>query len=200
LARARELLRECLAAGGKILVCGNGGSASDAEHIVGELMKSFAYRRPLPQAERHRLLQAFPNAHELADALEGALPSVSLVGQVGLLTAFANDVSYDYGFAQQVYGLGRPGDALVVLSTSGNSRNIVHACQIARVKGLAVLGLTGRHGGHVAPLCDVALRVPADETHVIQELHLPVYHYLCLALEHAFFGHCGAKAGARTSS
>jgi D-sedoheptulose 7-phosphate isomerase len=193
LARATELLHACLARGGKILVCGNGGSAADAEHIVGELMKSFAYRRPLPAGDRASLLQMFPGATALADALEGALPAISLVGQVGLLTAFANDVAYEYAFAQQVYGLGKPEDALIAISTSGNSRNVAHACRVARVRGLAVLGLAGRGGGQLASLCDVTIRVPADETHLVQELHLPVYHYLCVALEHAFFGHNGAK-------
>ncbi len=160
LLRAYELLRRCAAGGHKILVCGNGGSAADSEHIVGELMKSFAHRRPIPAADRARLIEMSPDAQALADALEVGLPAVSLAGQIGLTTAYANDVDYAYGFAQQVYGLGRPGDALIAISTSGNSRNIVHACRTARLRGVAVLGLTGNTGGRMADDCDVLIRAP----------------------------------------
>jgi D-sedoheptulose 7-phosphate isomerase len=194
LQRAYELLRGCLAAGRTILVCGNGGSAADAEHIVGELMKSCACHRPIPSADRERLMAASADAGPLADALEVGLPAVSLVGQIGLTTAYANDVDYVYGFAQQVYGLGRPGDALIAISTSGNSKNIVHACRVAQMRGVGVVGLTGQSGGRMAPLCDVAIRVPETQTQFIQELHLPVYHWLCLALEEHFFGAHGLKS------
>jgi D-sedoheptulose 7-phosphate isomerase len=194
LMRAYELLRRCVADDHKILVCGNGGSAADAEHIVGELMKGFAHRRPIPAAHRARLLEISPDAGALADALEVGLPAVSLVGQIGLITAYANDVDYAYGFAQQVYGLGRPGDALIAISTSGNSRNIVHACRAARLRGVAVLGLTGRQGGRMADLCDVVIRAPETQTQLIQELHLPIYHWLCFALEEHFFGEHGLKS------
>jgi len=194
LLRAYELLCRCAASGHKILVCGNGGSAADAEHIVGELMKSFAHRRPIPAADRAQLMELSPDAKPLADALEVGLPAVSLVGQIGLTTAYANDVDYAYGFAQQVYGLGRPGDALIAISTSGNSRNIVHACRVARVRGVAVLGLTGSHGGRMADLCDVVIRAPETDTQLVQELHLPIYHWLCFALEQHFFGEHGPKS------
>jgi len=194
LMRAYELLRHCAAEGHKILVCGNGGSAADAEHIVGELMKSFSHRRPIPAADRARLMEMSPDTKPLADALEVGLPAVSLVGQIGLTTAYANDVDYAYGFAQQVYGLGRPGDALIAISTSGNSRNIVHACRVARLRGVAVLGLSGQHGGRMADLCDVVIRAPETQTQLVQELHLPIYHWLCFALEEHFFGEHGLKS------
>lgn len=189
-----ELLRQSVESGGKILVCGNGGSASDSEHIVGELMKSFAYRRPIPPAHKQALIDSSPDNAGLATALEGAIPAVSLVGQIGLITAFGNDVDYVYAFAQQVYGLGRSGDALIAISTSGNSKNVLHACHVARLRGMRVLGLTGDPGGKLAKLCDVAICVPASQTHLVQELHLPVYHYLCLALERHFFGEHGRKS------
>jgi len=194
LQRAFELLRHCLSDQHKVLVCGNGGSAADAEHIVGELMKSFSYKRPIPDADRARLLALSQDAGPLADALEVGLPAVSLVSQIGLLTAYANDVDYVYGFAQQVYGLGQPGDALIAISTSGNSKNILNACRVARMRGLAVLGLTGQRGGRMVEYCDVVIRAPETETQFIQELHLPIYHWLCLALEQHFFGEHGLRS------
>ena len=194
LQRAYAVLRDCIAGDHKILVCGNGGSAADSEHIVGELMKSCAWKRPIPAADRARLLSVWPDSGPLADALEAGIPAVSLVGQIGLTTAYANDVDYAYGFAQQVYGLGQPGDALIAISTSGNSRNIVHACRVARMRGVAVVGLTGQRGGGMADLCDVAIRAPETQTHLVQELHLPIYHWLCLALEEHFFGEHGLKS------
>jgi D-sedoheptulose 7-phosphate isomerase len=194
LKRAYALLETCLTDGHKILVCGNGGSASDAEHIVGELMKSVACNRPIPADERAKLLAMSPDAGDLADALEGGLASVSLVSQIGLITAYANDVDYVFGFAQQVYGLGRPGDALLAISTSGNSKNVVHACRVARLRGLSVVGLTGKTGGRMADLCDAVIRAPESNTQFIQELHLPIYHWLCLALEEHFFGEHGLKS------
>jgi len=194
LRRAFELLRKCVAGDHKILVCGNGGSAADSEHIVGELMKSFAFRRPIPAADRERLLAMSPDAEPLADALEVGFRAVSLVGQIGLTTAYANDVDYAYGFAQQIYGLGQPGDALLAISTSGNSRNIVNACRVAPLRGVAVIGLTGQRGGRMADLCDVTIRAPETETYLVQELHLPIYHWLCLSLEEHFFGEHGRKS------
>ena len=193
LVRGFELLRQCLASGHKLLVCGNGGSAADAEHIVGELMKSFAYRRPIPATDREQLLALCPDAGPLADALEVGLPAVSLVSQVGLLTAYANDVDYVFGFAQQVYGLGQPGDALIAISTSGNSSNIVQACCVARARGIGVVGLTGQRGGRMQSFCNVTIRVPETQTHLVQEFHLPIYHWMCLALEEHFFGQHGLK-------
>jgi len=194
LQRAYEVLRLCVAGGHKILVCGNGGSAADAEHIVGELMKSCGSKRPIPAADRARLLAASPDAGPLADALEVGMAAVSLVGQIGLTSAYANDVDYVYGFAQQVYGLGRPGDALIAISTSGNSRNIVNACRVARLRGVSIVGLTGQQGGRMAEACDVAIRAPETQTQFVQELHLPIYHWLCRALEEHFFGEHGPKS------
>jgi len=191
---AYELLQRCLAAGNKVLTCGNGGSAADADHIAGELMKSFAYRRPISEADQGRLRSEFPDtADALIGSLETPLPAISLTGQIALLTAFANDVDYNYAFAQQVYGLGARGDVLIAISTSGTSASILNACRVARLRGVAVLGLTGRTGGKMGPLCDVVLRTPADETHLVQELHRPIYHALCLALEEHFFSTNGRR-------
>jgi D-sedoheptulose 7-phosphate isomerase len=193
--RALRLLEDCVRAGHKILLCGNGGSAADADHIAGELMKSFAYRRPLAPELQARLLSEFPSAAPgLIGALETPIPAIALAGQVAVQTAFSNDVDYRYAFAQQVLGLGAPGDLLVAISTSGNSPNIVNACCIARVRGMSVIGLTGASGGRLRELCDVALCAPATETHLVQELHLPIYHALCLALEERLFGQHGKRA------
>ena len=188
LERAFELLRACYQDGGKVLVCGNGGSAADSEHIVGELMKGFLSRRPVDAGIRKELVAAFPDdGGYLADHLQGALPAISLVSQTALTSAYANDVASDMVFAQQVYGYGRPGDVVFALSTSGNSVNVVRALQVARALGLRTLGLTGRDGGRMRELCDVAIRVPFDTVVEIQERHLPVYHALCTLLEAAFF-------------
>ncbi|HKU39569.1 MAG TPA: SIS domain-containing protein [Polyangiales bacterium] len=192
---AFELLRVCLENGKKVLTCGNGGSAADADHIAGELMKSFAYRRPMNDADARRVRELFPDAApQLIAAIETPLPAVALAGQTALVTAFANDVSYDYAFANQVYGLGARGDVLIAISTSGNSAAVLHACRMARIREVAVIGMTGASGGKLTALCDVALRAPARETHLIQELHRPIYHALCLALEQHFFARHGLRA------
>ncbi len=183
-----ERLRVTFASGGKLLVCGNGGSAADSEHIVGELMKGFRSKRPVSAGMRDRLRANFPDhGGYLADHLQGALPAISLVSHVALTTAFANDVAADLVFAQQVYGYGRAGDALLAISTSGNAPNVLHALRVARVLGLHTLGLTGSSGGAMVALCDVAIRVPHTDTARVQERHLPVYHALCAMLEEAFF-------------
>lgn len=183
-----ELLRDTFAAGGKLLVCGNGGSAADAEHIVGELMKGFLKKRPLAQTLQARLCQVSPeDGAYLAARLQGALPAISLVSQTALSTAFANDVSADLVFAQQVIGYGRAGDAVLGLSTSGNARNVLLGLQAAQALGMRTLGMSGRSGGKMAPWCDAIIRVPWDETVAIQERHLPVYHTLCSLLEDEFF-------------
>jgi D-sedoheptulose 7-phosphate isomerase len=197
--RAYLLLEETYVSGGKVLACGYGGSASDAEHIVGELMKGFLRHRPVPSSFRERLLaaaEAAPGADpageraaaaRIADCLQGALPAVPLTGGLSLSTAFANDAAPDLVFAQQLYGYGAPGDALVAISTSGNSAGVLHAVRVARAMGIRVLGLCGGTGGKLAPLCDVALVAPARETYRVQELHLPLYHALCAMLEARFF-------------
>ena len=194
---AFALLRDAVTAGGKILTCGNGGSAADAEHIVGELMKGFHLKRPLDPAEVAALVTACPESGaRLAAGLQRTIPAVSLVSQTALITAIANDNDADLIFAQQVLGLGRPGDVLIAVSTSGNSRNVVAAAQVARAFGVKVVALTGAGGGALAPLADVAIRVPATKVPTIQELHLPVYHELCARLEEALFGAGAATAKA----
>ena len=182
ISKAYEILLACCRAGGTVLTCGNGGSAADAEHIVGELMKKFRKHRAIPAELAAKL------PPELTAKLEGALPAVSLVSMSGILTAFANDVAWETAFAQQVLGLGRTGDVLIALSTSGNSANCVNAARVARAKGLKVVSLTGAGGGRLGGLADAAIAVPETETYRIQELHLPVYHALCAALEDDLFG------------
>lgn len=188
LQRAFETLAACYQQGGKVLICGNGGSASDSEHLVGELMKGYLAPRPVPQAMRQHLNQLFPAEGDyLADHLQGALPTISLVSQTALMTAFINDVAADMVFAQQVYGYGEPGDALIGISTSGNSVNVLHALRVARAKGVRTIGITGQSGGGMVALCDVTVRVPFQTTTDIQERHLAIYHTLCAMLEERFF-------------
>ena len=186
--RAFNLLLHSYEGGGKLLVCGNGGSAADSEHIVGELMKGFASRRPIPDAMRRHLEQSYGSQGAyLAGHLQGALPAIALVSHTSLQTAFANDVAADMGFAQQVYGYGRSGDVLWGISTSGNAANVVHAMQVARVLGMVTLGLSGSDGGAMAPYCDVLICAPGARTPEVQERHLPIYHALCEMLEEALF-------------
>lgn len=188
LAHADRLLHETYARGNKVLICGNGGSAADAEHIVGELMKGYLSKRPLPNELRAKLIAAYPEQGEyLAAHLQGALPTLSLASQTALITAYANDVAADMIFAQQVYGYGVRGDVLIGISTSGNSKNILQALRVARVRGVTTLGFTGRSGGAMPSLCDVCVRAPFDTTAEIQERHLAIYHALCATLEQEFF-------------
>jgi phosphoheptose isomerase len=188
--QAQDMLQTCVATGGKILVCGNGGSAADSEHIVGELMKGFHLKRPVDADFRHQLNQRFGDetGEDLADHLQGAIPAISLVSQSALLTAFMNDVDGSMVFAQQVYGYGKAGDCLLALSTSGNSKNIIKAVQVATVCGVRTIGLTGESGGELAALCEVCIRVPSNSTPIVQQYHQKVYHALCAALEDHFFG------------
>ena len=178
---AYERTRACFASGGKLLLCGNGGSAADCEHIVGELMKGFLLKRSVAPA-------SLGDAADLAGKLQGALPALSLTGQPALNTAYQNDVDPAMVFAQQVFGYGVPGDVLLGISTSGNAENVAHALRVAKARGLVTLGLTGAAGGRMKALCDVCLCVPETETYRVQELHLPVYHAYCAMLESAFFG------------
>lgn len=187
--RAYMVLEASYARGGKLLVCGNGGSAADSEHIVGELMKGFRLPRRLDPELAQALRDADPvYGGELADRLQGALPAIALTGHSALSTAFLNDVDGLLCHAQQVMGYGREGDVLLGISTSGNSRNVLYAAVTARAKGLKVIGLTGRGGGALAGHADVCIRVDEAETYRVQELHLPVYHCLCMMLERKFFG------------
>lgn len=173
---------------GKVLTCGNGGSASDAEHIVGELMKSFKCERDIGGI-REKLFDYLPKAEAnyISENLEGALAAISLQNETALYTAYSNDVSSEMIYAQQVFGLGKKGDSLIAISTSGNSRNILRAVQLARTMGLYTIGMTGNSGGNLKKYCDVCICVPEVETYLVQELHLPVYHTICLMLEQYFF-------------
>ncbi len=177
------------AEGGKVLACGNGGSAADSMHIVGELMKGFTLPRKLPEALCQQIAQTSPEtAAYLTENLQQALPAISLVGETALSTAYSNDISPVLCFAQQVLAHGKAGDILLGISTSGNSANVIYAAQMARVKGMQVIALTGGTGGGLVDWADVPIIVPASVTYHIQELHLPVYHAYCLALENEFFG------------
>lgn len=185
---AFERLNTCYHNGGKVMLCGNGGSASDCEHIVGELMKGFMKKRPVSDSFSQSLIEKYPGEGSyLSEHLQGALPAISLVSHTSLMTAFSNDVAPDMVFAQQVFGYGKKADAVVGLSTSGNSKNVLQALKVADVMGLATIGLTGKDGGAMKELCDTTIIVPWDETPDIQERHLPIYHALCIMLEEAFF-------------
>lgn len=185
---AITLLGDAFAAGGKLLTCGNGGSAADSDHIVGELMKSFLLPRRLTAEENAALAARGEDGAYLAAHLERGLPAISLCAHAALTTAVANDTAADTIFAQQVMALGQPGDVLLAISTSGNSRNCVLAAQTARARGLSVIALTGIGGGKLGEIADVTISVPEKETFCVQELHLPVYHAICAALEERFFG------------
>lgn len=178
---AFELMKASYAASGKLLLCGNGGSAADCEHWAGELLKGFVSRRPLPIALKDKL------PSQLFEGLQGGLPAIPLPSLVSVNTAFANDVSADLVFAQLVWALGQPSDALVAISTSGNAKNVCHAVEVAKAKGIATVGLTGCSGGRLAQLVDVAIKAPETLTHEIQESHESIYHCLCLMLEEALF-------------
>lgn len=186
--KAFEFLKKCYHENGKVLTCGNGGSSSDSEHIVGELMKGFKSNRSLPLSFKDKINSLFPqDGIYIGNHLQGTLSAISLSSNSTLNTAFANDVAADMIYAQQVYGYGNKGDVLIGLSTSGNSLNVIRALQVAKAKGLITIGLTGKTGGKMKDYCDVTIRVPRTSTPDIQELHLPVYHAICLMLENEFF-------------
>lgn len=182
------LLAESYQNGGKLLIAGNGGSAADAEHMVGELMKSFKLRRKVENDFAQKLIAEDQELGKvLAENLQGALPAIALDGHLSLSTAYMNDCEPLLCFAQQVNGFGRPGDVFVGISTSGNSKNVLYAAVAARAKGMKVLGLTGANDSKLKELSDVCIQVPQTETYMVQELHLPIYHCLCLMLEDKFF-------------
>ena len=186
--KAYELLEACYEQGGKLLIAGNGGSCADAEHIVGELMKGFVKRREVSDSFAECLRSADEvRGAELAKKLQGGLPAIALTGHAGLSTAYLNDVDGDLIFAQQTYGYGRPGDVRIGISTSGNAKNVMYAMTVAKALGMKTIGLTGKDGGALKREADVSVVVPETETFKIQELHLPVYHALCLMLEERFF-------------
>jgi len=189
LIKAFDAMCNCFAHGGKVLVCGNGGSASDTEHIVGELMKKFLIKRPAPLQFRDKLdALGYSDSDKLYSQLEQSLPAISLVSQTSIITAIANDIGSDMIFAQQVYGYGKAGDILIALSTSGNSTNVVNALKIATALDMVTIALTGECGGAMMSLSKIAIRVPSCVTFKVQELHLPVYHLLCSMIEEEFFG------------
>lgn len=189
LIRAYEVIEKAYSSDKKLLIAGNGGSAADSEHIAGELMKRFRSPRPVPSAFVEKLINIDQErGSELAKNLECGLMAIPLVAHEALTTAYINDVDGIGVFAQQLYAFGREGDVLLGISTSGNSKNVMSATVVARALGIKVIGLTGASGGELASVADVAICVPENETYKIQELHLPVYHCLCLMLEDRFFG------------
>lgn len=187
--KAADTIIETYKNGGKVLVCGNGGSCSDADHIVGELMKSFEGRRPLAKELQDELVRLSPETGKmLAEKLQQGLPAISLTVHQSLITAIANDISGEVIYAQQVVGWGNRGDVLIGLSTSGNSQNVIDAMIVARAKGLKTIGMTGENGGKMREWSDILLNVPERRTAYVQELHLPVYHALCMMVEKEIFG------------
>ena len=176
--KALQLMIETYENGGKVLVCGNGGSAADSEHIVGELMKGFLLKRPVTD-------ERIPE--ELRQGMQGSLPAISLPSQCAILSAFINDVDPEMMYAQLVYGYAKEEDLVVGLSTSGNSKNVVNAIKVAKSLGVKTLSMTGQNESKMSELSDVTIKVPETETYKIQEYHLPVYHYLCAAVESHFY-------------
>ena len=186
----REVISILLASwrsGCRLLLCGNGGSAADCDHIVGELAKGFLLPRPLPLADKSRLRLAGPEGELIACTLQGGLPAISLAAHPAFYTAYCNDVEAEFAFAQQVYVHGRPGDCLLAISTSGESRNVLLAAITAKSFGLRVAALTGCRGGAISRLADASIRVPAESTAEVQELHIIVYHTICAAIEAEWF-------------
>ena len=185
---AYELIKNMYKDGGKLLIGGNGGSAADSEHIVGELMKGFCKKRKISTGLAEKLENINEDLGlELGKCLQGALKAIAITGHTGLTTAFANDVDPNMIFAQQVYGYGDNEDILLCISTSGNSKNLIYAAITAKAKGMKVITLTGKDGGKLKEYSDIGIIVPENETFKIQELHLPIYHALCLELEEFFF-------------
>lgn len=186
--KAYEIIRDAYTKDGKLLIAGNGGSASDAEHIAGELMKTFAKKRELPESFISGITKIDPEIAEyLVPRMQPGLPTIALSGHASLNTACINDIDGNITFAQQVYGYGKEGDVFLAISTSGNSKNVLYAAAVARAKKLQIIALTGESGGKLKHYADVCIRVPETETWKVQELHLPVYHVICMMLEEHFF-------------
>lgn len=189
IAEAAQAIITSYEKGGKLLVCGNGGSAADADHIVGELLKSFEKKRPLDEGLKSKMIDLdFERGKYLADNLQQGLPAISLSAHTALTTAVSNDIHGDVIYAQQVTAYGNPGDAFIGISCSGNSNIVINALIVAKAKGLTTIGLSGETGGKMKPWCDILLNVPEKRTAFAQELHLPIYHTLCLVIEDHFFG------------
>jgi len=187
--KAAECLINCYQHGKKVLICGNGGSSSDSDHIVGELMKGFEHKRSIEEHLKDQLKAIdLDRGKYLSENLQQGLPAISLSAHSALITAVANDIEADLIFAQQVDGYGNTGDVLIGISTSGNSQNVIDAIITAKAKGLVVIGLTGETGGKMKQFCDILIRVPERRTAFVQELFLPVYHTICLIVESTIFG------------
>lgn len=181
-------LINCYLKDGKLLLCGNGGSCSDSDHIVSELMKSFEKKRPVDREFTESLkLVSKERGTFIAEKLENALPAISLNAHTALFSAISNDIGADLVFAQQIAGYGRKGDILIAISSSGNSQNIVDAVITAKAKGLTVIGLIGQTGGKMKQYCDISICVPSVSTPEVQEFHLPIYHTICKIVENSFF-------------
>lgn len=188
LLQAASMLIDCYRKGGKLLLCGNGGSCADCEHIVGELMKGFLKKRPLSADKKEKMRENCQDIEEtMLEKLQCGMPAISLTSMTALNTAFCNDVDPDLLYAQGVLALAKENDVLLCISTSGNAKNVSAAAQVAKALGIATLGLTGQHGGKLRQICDCCIAVPETETFKVQELHLPVYHYLCAETEAYFF-------------
>ena len=175
----------CFQDGGKLMICGNGGSQADSLHIVGELMKSFERKRALDSVFSDRLERLFPGDN-LPGRLQTPLRALALGTNPVLTTAISNDVSPEMIFAQEVYGYGECGDVLFALSTCGNSVNVLNAVKVAKAMGIRCIGMCGGTGGELKRLCDLCIVIPEEETYLIQEAMLPVYHSLCRMVE----GYC----------
>lgn len=185
---AAAAMISCYQNGGKLLLCGNGGSCADCDHIVGELMKGFLKKRPLRSTQKADMLHNSPLLDDaLLSKLQGGLPAIALPSIPALNSAFCNDVDPELIYAQSVMALGQAGDVLIAISTSGNAKNVFAAAKVAKGLGLTVIGLTGKGGGKLSEISDICIRVPETQTFKVQELHLPVYHYLCAATESHFF-------------
>ena len=186
---AFHILLNCFRGQGKLLIAGNGGSAADAEHIVGELMKGFVLKREIDENLKDKLRNVdYDMGNKLSRKLQLSLPAIALSNHSSLNTAFSNDVDGQLCFAQQVLGSGKEGDVFLGISTSGNSANVLYAAIVAKAQGMKVIGLTGRGGGRLADMADVVVAVDEKETYKVQELHLPIYHCLCLMVESEMFG------------
>lgn len=180
---AYNILSDIYSSGKKLLVCGNGGSAADSEHIVGELLKRFKKPRKINPEVYEKLGQFGEDGAKLRETLEGSLKAISLTSHIAFSTAFANDREPQVAFAQQLYGLADEGDAVLLISTSGNSMNCVYCAEVGKAMGLKTISFTGEKESKLSSLCDVTVRVPETETFKVQELHLPIYHCLCAMLE-----------------
>jgi D-sedoheptulose 7-phosphate isomerase len=186
--QAAEALIRCYADGKKVMICGNGGSCADADHIAGELMKGFLKKRPIRDSLKNRMQEQYPSLNvDILDKLQCGLPALSLCSLTAINTAICNDIDPNLIYAQSVFGLGKKDDILICISTSGNAKNVCVAAEVAKASGILVIGLTGSTGGKLMEIADICICAPEMETYKIQELHVPIYHYLCATVEAHFF-------------